>query len=136
MKTLSRRQAMKLGSAFAAAAPFASGVQGLAEEAKPSPEPIVFDMAGFSAAEPIFGKTGTCTDNRTPVHLGWFGSYNEVAGRKLAVVVLLTSGQHSVSGPIASGVAGAVYKNLSEENYYAHATPQISPATLVSNYSY
>jgi penicillin-binding protein 2 len=92
--------------------------------------------AGFSAAEPIFGKTGTCTDNRTPVHLGWFGSYNEVAGRKLAVVVLLTSGQHSVSGPIASGVAGAVYKNLSEENYFAQAAPQISPATLISNYSY
>jgi penicillin-binding protein 2 len=68
--------------------------------------------AGFSATEPIFGKTGTCTDNRTPTHLGWFGSYNEIAGRKLAVVVLLTSGAHSVSGPIASGVAGAVYKNL------------------------
>jgi len=92
--------------------------------------------AGFSATEPIFGKTGTCTDNRTPVHLGWFGSYNEVAGRKLAVVVLLTSSQHSVSGPIASGVAGAVYKNLSGENYFAQAAPQVSPATLISNHSY
>ena len=30
--------------------------------------------AGFSATEPIFGKTGTCTDNRTPIALGlvWF----------------------------------------------------------------
>jgi penicillin-binding protein 2 len=92
--------------------------------------------AGFSAAEPIFGKTGTCTDNRSPVHLGWFGSYNEVAGRKLVVVVLLTSGAHSVSGPIASGVAGAVYKNLSGENYFAQAAPQISPSALISNHSY
>jgi penicillin-binding protein 2 len=92
--------------------------------------------AGFSATEPIFGKTGTCTDNRSPVHLGWFGSYNEVAGRKLVVVVLLTSGAHSVSGPIASGVAGAVYKNLSGENYYAQAAPQISPSALISNHSY
>ena len=92
--------------------------------------------AGFSATEPIFGKTGTCTDNRTPVHLGWFGSYNEIAGRKLVVVVLLTSNQHSVSGPIASGVAGAVYKNLSEQNYFAQAAPQISPAALISNPSY
>jgi cell division protein FtsI/penicillin-binding protein 2 len=91
--------------------------------------------AGFSATEPIFGKTGTCTDNRVPTHLGWFGSYNEVAGRKLVVVVLLTGG-HSVSGPIASGVAGAVYKNLSGENYFAQAAPQISPASLVSNHSY
>jgi cell division protein FtsI/penicillin-binding protein 2 len=91
--------------------------------------------AGFSATEPIFGKTGTCTDNRVPTHLGWFGSYNEVAGRKLVVVVLLTGG-HLVSGPIASGVAGAVYKNLSGENYFAQAAPQISPASLVSNHSY
>ncbi|HTB20196.1 MAG TPA: penicillin-binding transpeptidase domain-containing protein [Bryobacteraceae bacterium] len=92
--------------------------------------------AGFSATEPIFGKTGTCTDNRTPVHLGWFGSYNEIAGRKLVVVVLLTSAQHSVSGPIASGVAGAVYKNLSGENYFAQTAPQTSPAALISNHSY
>jgi len=87
--------------------------------------------AGFSATEPIFGKTGTCTDNRTPTHLGWFGSYNEIAGRKLVVVVLLTGG-HSVSGPIASGVAGAVYKNLSDQNYFAQVIPQISPAALIS----
>jgi penicillin-binding protein 2 len=87
--------------------------------------------AGFSATEPIFGKTGTCTDNRTPTHLGWFGSYNEIAGRKLAVVVLLTGG-HSVSGPIASGVAGAVYKNLSDQNYFAQVVPQVSPAALIS----
>jgi len=62
--------------------------------------------AGFSATETdFFGKTGTCTDNRSFTHLGWFGSYNEIGGRKLVVVVLLTSGVHSVSGPIASGVA-------------------------------
>jgi penicillin-binding protein 2 len=92
--------------------------------------------AGFSATEPIFGKTGTCTDNRSFTHLGWFGSYNEIGGRKLVVVVLLTSGVHSVSGPIASGVAGAVYKNLSGENYFAQAAPQTSPAALISNHSY
>jgi cell division protein FtsI/penicillin-binding protein 2 len=92
--------------------------------------------AGFSATEPIFGKTGTCTDNRTPVHLGWFGSYNEIAGRKLVVVVLLTSTVHSVSGPIASGVAGAVYKNLSGENYFAQSAPQVSPSALISNHSF
>ncbi len=92
--------------------------------------------AGFSATEPIFGKTGTCTDNRSPTHLGWFGSYNEVGGRKLVVVVLLTSADTPVSGPIASGVAGAVYKNLSNENYFAQAAPQISPAALISNHSY
>jgi penicillin-binding protein 2 len=90
---------------------------------------------GFSATDPIFGKTGTCTDNRSPTHLGWFGSYNEIAGRKLAVVVLLTGG-HSVSGPVASGVAGAVYKNLSDQNYFAQMVPQVSPAALISTQSY
>jgi len=90
---------------------------------------------GFSATEPIFGKTGTCTDNRTPTHLGWFGSYNEIAGRKLTVVVLLTGG-HAVSGPVASGVAGAVYKNLSGQNYFAQTVPQISPTALISTTSY
>ncbi len=90
---------------------------------------------GFSASDPIFGKTGTCTDNRTPTHLGWFGSFNEIAGRKLVVVVLLTGG-HSVSGPVASGVAGAVYKNLSDQNYFAQAVPQVSPAALISQQAY
>ncbi len=90
---------------------------------------------GFSAENPIFGKTGTCTDNRTPTHLGWFGSYNEIAGRKLAVIVLLTGG-HSVSGPVASGVAGAVYKNLVDQNYFAQVAPQTPPTALISNHSF
>ena len=33
---------------------------------------------GFDPNEPIYGKTGTCTDTRTPTHLGWFGSFAEV----------------------------------------------------------
>lgn len=72
--------------------------------------------AYYDANEPIMGKTGTCTDSRT--HLGWFGSFNEVDGRKLTVVVLLTGGRH-VNGPVASGVAGQVYKNLSQQEFFA-----------------
>jgi cell division protein FtsI/penicillin-binding protein 2 len=45
--------------------------------------------------DPIAGKTGTCTEGNA--HLGWFGSFNEVAGRKLVAVVLLTGGR-PVSG--------------------------------------
>ena len=75
--------------------------------------------ASYDPDEPIFGKTGTCSDART--HLGWFGSFNEVAGRKLVVVVLLTGGR-GVSGPVASGVAGQVYKNLSQQRYFARPT--------------
>lgn len=86
--------------------------------------------AGFNPSEPIFGKTGTCTDDRSPTHLGWFGSYNESGDNKLVVVVLLTGGR-PVSGPIASGVAGAVYRNLEQENYFAKVR-QASPMALIS----
>ena len=89
--------------------------------------------ANYSADEPIFGKTGTCTDGRSPTHLGWFGSYNEIGSNKLVVVVLLTGG-HAVNGPVASGVAGAVYRNLSGENYFTQARG-ISPVALISTQS-
>jgi penicillin-binding protein 2 len=79
--------------------------------------------AGFDPDEPIMGKTGTCSDGRT--HLGWFGSYNEIGSRKLVVVVLLTGGSH-VSGPVASGVAGKVYKNLSEHQYFSQTTADVA----------
>ncbi len=59
--------------------------------------------AVYNPDEPIFGKTGTCTDTAQPgVHLGWFGSFNNVGSKKLVVVVLLTGGR-GISGPIASG---------------------------------
>jgi membrane peptidoglycan carboxypeptidase len=75
---------------------------------------------GFDPNEPIYGKTGTCTDTRSPTHLGWFGSFTETGDRKIVVVVLLTGG-NAVSGPAAAGVAGQVYKNLDAANYFARA---------------
>jgi penicillin-binding protein 2 len=79
--------------------------------------------ATFNAAEPIYGKTGTCTDTAQPgVHLGWFGSFKEVGDRKLAVTVLLTGGR-GISGPIASGVAGNVYRNLAAARYFGTEEP-------------
>jgi cell division protein FtsI/penicillin-binding protein 2 len=73
--------------------------------------------ASLDQAEPIYGKTGTCTDTIQPgVHLGWFGSFSEAGNKKLAVVVLLTGGR-GISGPVASGVAGAVYRNLASAHY-------------------
>lgn len=84
--------------------------------------------AGFDPDEPIMGKTGTCSDGRT--HLGWFGSYNELGSKKLVVVVLLTGGA-PISGPVASGVAGRVYKGLSEAQYFSQLNPE-APGSLVS----
>lgn len=85
---------------------------------------------GFDPNEPIFGKTGTCTDERSPTHLGWFGSFSETSRGKLAVTVLLTGG-HGVSGPAAAGVAGNVYKNLGAVDYVAKiGTEPIYPRPL------
>jgi len=87
--------------------------------------------ANYDPNEPVFGKTGTCTDNRT--HLGWFGSYNDVGRQKLVVVVLLTGGK-GVGGSVAAQVAGNTYKNLSQAEFF-NASGQYSPATLVASRS-
>jgi len=78
---------------------------------------------------PIAGKTGTCTETHT--HLGWFGSFNEMGGKKLVVVVLLTGGRPAI-GPLAAGIAGDIYKLLGEANYFAGGFP-ITPANLVAS---
>lgn len=85
---------------------------------------------GFDAETPVYGKTGTCTDTRTPTHLGWFGSFTEVGHDRVVVVVLLTGGS-AASGGSAAGVAGQVYKNLITENYYAHERRE-EPALLAA----
>ena len=74
--------------------------------------------ADYSPTEPILGKTGTCHDSRGLNHLGWFGSFNDVERHQLVVVVLLTGGWR-INGPIAAGVAGSIYKQLSQENFFA-----------------
>ncbi len=87
--------------------------------------------ANFDATDPVFGKTGTCTDTAQPgVHLGWFASFGDVANKKLSVVVLLTGGR-GISGPIASGIAGNVYHNLAEQHYFGSDQPPAA-TSLVS----
>jgi len=79
--------------------------------------------AGYDASEPILGKTGTCTDAQSASKMGWFGSFNEVGAHRLVVVVMLTGGRN-VSGPVAAGVAGSIYRNLSSQHFFANeSTP-------------
>ena len=77
---------------------------------------------------PILGKTGTCSEGRT--RLGWFGSYNDVGQNKLVVVVMLTGGRPSI-GPMAAGVAGDVYRRLSEQKVISLDKP-FQPQSLVA----
>jgi cell division protein FtsI/penicillin-binding protein 2 len=76
--------------------------------------------ANSDPSERILGKTGTCTDFRMPTHMGWFASFNE-GPHQVAVVVMLT-GTKTVNGPVASGVAGAVYRGLAAQSWFAQAT--------------
>ena len=74
-------------------------------------------LAAYDPSEPILGKTGTCTDAPSARKMGWFGSFNEVGMHRLVVVVMLTGGSN-VSGPIAAGVAGHIYRELSAQRYF------------------
>ena len=76
----------------------------------------------------ILGKTGTCSEGRT--HLGWFGSFRDSGSRKLVVVVMLTGGRPSI-GPMASGVAGDVYRRLTADNYFKVTAP-LTPASILT----
>lgn len=68
--------------------------------------------------ETVLGKTGTCS--HAEAHLGWFASYAGKENSRVAVVVLLRGG-NLVNGPTAAEVAGRVYRNLYERNYYLFA---------------
>jgi len=83
--------------------------------------------AFYNPEAPICGKTGTCTDKTT--HLGWFGSFNDFGQSKIVVVVLMTGGR-GVSGPTAAEIAGAIYRRLHEQNYFAERRV-FSPALMV-----
>jgi penicillin-binding protein 2 len=89
--------------------------------------------ANYDPNDEVLGKTGTCTDTAQPgVHLGWFGSFNDVGKNKVVVVVLLTGGR-GISGPIASSVAGNVYRNLAFQHYIG--TEQASVQTVPASFA-
>jgi len=89
---------------------------------------------GFNNETPIYGKTGTCTDTRTPTHLGWFGSFTEIGHQHIVVVVMLTGGS-AVSGGSAAGVAGQVYHNLLTSDFYEPARENEPVASIDSHVS-
>jgi penicillin-binding protein 2 len=89
--------------------------------------------ANYDPTEPILGKTGTCTDFRVSSHMGWFGSFNEVGRHQLVVVVMLT-GTRAVNGPVAAGVAGNIYRNLSEQRYFTADASQKDLPEILTTY--
>jgi cell division protein FtsI/penicillin-binding protein 2 len=90
--------------------------------------------AGYDPNEPILGKTGTCTDFRVSSHMGWFGSFNDVGYHQLVVVVMLTAANKSVNGGVAAGVAGAIYRNLSEQRYFTADAKKLGLPDILTTY--
>ncbi len=65
---------------------------------------------------PVFGKTGTCSDNGT--RFGWFASYSDSPEGSLVTVFLLEGGRPTF-GPRAAELTGEFYKNLWDHDYFA-----------------
>ena len=75
----------------------------------------------------LVGKTGTCSQNGA--RLGWFSGYNREPGG-VAIVVLLRTGESLGGGPRASQVAGEIFRDLGEANYYTRSVWRNPSRTL------
>ena len=83
---------------------------------------VLYGTARFSndpEGEQTLGKTGTCNDETVGGRLGWFASYADQEHPKLVLVILLRGGARIVNGPHAADVAGKIYRDLYERNYFA-----------------
>ena len=65
--------------------------------------------------EEILGKTGTCSHAGT--RFGWFASYANTAKGRVVVVVFLEGGRPTF-GPKAAEIAGLMYRNLYDHNFF------------------
>ena len=66
--------------------------------------------------EPVLGKTGTCSKSGT--RFGWFGSYADTQYGRIVTVVFLQGGRPTF-GPKAAELAGRMYRNLYDHDYFA-----------------
>jgi penicillin-binding protein 2 len=79
-------------------------------------------------SEEASGKTGSCSDAGT--RLGWFASYVDQERLKIVLVILMRGDTFAVRGPMAAGIAGRIYHQLNEEEYFTNQDTEASSATL------
>jgi cell division protein FtsI/penicillin-binding protein 2 len=82
--------------------------------------------------ESILGKTGTCSHDGT--RFGWFASYTKTDIGRIVTVVFLQGGR-STFGPKAAEIAGRMYRNLYDHNFFVAGAPEITPADAVQSTS-
>ena len=72
--------------------------------------------------EEILGKTGTCSHAGT--RYGWFASYANTSVGRVVLVVFLQGGRPTF-GPKAAEIAGRIYRNMYDHNFFVagHAAP-------------
>jgi penicillin-binding protein 2 len=77
--------------------------------------------------EEILGKTGTCSHEGT--RYGWFASYANTSIGRVVVVIFLQGGRPTF-GPKAAEIAGRMYRNMYDHNFFlaGHGTPSDSAA--------
>ena len=76
--------------------------------------------------EEILGKTGTCSHAGT--RFGWFASYANTSRGRIVVVVFLQGGRPTF-GPKAAEIAGLMYRNLYDHNFFIAGTPAPTDTT-------
>jgi membrane carboxypeptidase/penicillin-binding protein len=74
---------------------------------------------------PVFGKTGTCSDNGT--RFGWFTAWSDSPHGSLVTVFFLEGGRPTF-GPRAAELTGLFYQNLWDRNWFASKGPQDAAA--------
>ena len=77
--------------------------------------------------EEILGKTGTCSHDGT--RFGWFASYANTDRGRIVVVVFLEGGRPTF-GPKAAEIAGLMYRNLYDHNFFIAGAPTDVPTAL------
>lgn len=77
--------------------------------------------------EPVLGKTGTCSHDGT--RFGWFASYAKTDRGRIATVVFLRGGRPTF-GPKAAEIAGRMYRNLYDHNFFVPTVPSTHASTL------
>ena len=76
--------------------------------------------------ESILGKTGTCSHAGT--RFGWFASYANTDIGRIVTVVFLQGGRPTF-GPKAAEIAGRMYRNLYDHNFFVAGAGGVSSAS-------
>jgi penicillin-binding protein 2 len=79
------------------------------------------------AFEPVLGKTGTCSHAGT--RFGWFASYANTSMGRIVTVVFLQGGRPTY-GPKAAELAGRMYRNLYDHNFFTQPSTAATAAPV------